>query len=146
MPVFDVDILSFISQFPIDKIAWVDSISITNPGPTYANEDVQRARIVTGQKAHGVGRPCFIRARYRIDGGVWQDMGTVLTYTFSIPSVGVVLPGRLSQISIGCDASNVYFRTANGHHSNASGGPAPPYSYTSYSHTFDIQYVLYEMT
>lgn len=144
MAVQDVDILSFISQFPIDKIALVDSITIVNPGPTYANEDLQRARVVTAQKAHSIGRPCFIRARYRIDGGTWQDMTTIMFYTFTVTAFGAVLGNRIAQMSIGCDANNVYFRTANGHHSDASG--SGPFSFTTYSHTFDIQYVLYEMT
>lgn len=144
MAVQDVDILSFISQFPIDKIAWVDSITIVNSGPVYATEDMQRAKIVTDTKAHPVGRPCFIRARYRIDGGNWQDMTSISFYTFTVIAFGVVLGSRIAQMSIGCDANNVYFRTANGHHSDASG--SGPFTYTTYSHTFDIQYVLYEMT
>ena len=143
MAVTDVDILSFISQFPIDKIALVDSITINNPGPTYANEDLQRARVVTATKAHSVGRPCFIRARFRIDGGEWQDMNTILFYTFVVTAFGAVLSNRIGQISIGCDANKVYFRTANGHHSDASG--SGPFSYTTFAHTFEIQYVLYEM-
>lgn len=144
MAVQDVDILSFISQFPIDKIAWVDSITIVNSGPTYANQDLQRARIVTAQKEHSIGRPCFIRARYRIDGGAWQDMRAVSYYTFNMPSIGLIQLARLAQISVGCDSSTVYFRTANGHHSDASG--TGPFTYTAIPHTFDIQYVLYEMT
>lgn len=144
MAVSDVDILSFISQFPIDKIAWVDSITIVNSGPTYAGEDLQRAKIVSTTKSHPVGRPCFIRARFRLDSGDWQDMNTILYYMFTVTAFGSVLDNRIAQMSIGCNATDVYFRTANGHHSDVSG--TGPFSYTTFSHTFEIQYVLYEMT
>lgn len=144
MAIRNVDILSFISQFPIDKIAWVDSTTIVNPGPTYANEDMQRAKITTATKTNPVGRACFIRARYRIDGGDWQDMASTSYYAFTVTSTGTVLTNRVSQMSIGCDANTIYFRTANGHHGNASG--TGPFTYTTFPHTFDIQYVLYEMT
>ena len=144
MAITDVDILSFISQFPIDKIAEVNSISVYNPGPSYDSEDLARAKIITAQKAHSVGRPCFIRARYRIDGGTWQDMNTASYYQFVIINFGVQLTNRIGQISIGCDGSNVYVRTANGHHSDVSG--YGPFTYAPYGHTYEIQYVLYEMT
>lgn len=140
----NVNLLSFISEFPIDKIAHIDSISIYNPGPSYAGEDLERAFVVAAQKAHPVTRPCFIRARYRIDGGTWQDVGSVQYYQFTVLSYGIQLGNRVGQVGIGCDANNVYFRTANGHHSDVSG--SGPFSFTSYGHTFEIQYVLYEMS
>lgn len=140
----NVDILSFISELPIDKIAWVDSITIVNSGPVYADEDLQKAKIVTSSKPHPIGRPCFIRARYRIDGGTWQDMNSISFYTFTVIDFSAVFGNRIAQMSIGCDANNVYFRTANGHHSDVSG--SGPFSYTTFPHTFDIEYVLYEMT
>ena len=147
----NLDLLSFISSLPIDKIAHVDSISVTNPGASASVENnSQVARIVTASKDHPVGRTCFIRARWRIDGGGWQDMGNILKYSFTFSVDGtpqVTLSNRIAQISIGCDANRVYVRTANGHHGDANfNSGSGSLSFTEIPHTFEIEYVLYEMS
>ena len=150
MAIQNLDFLAFISTLPIDKISHVDTISISNPGPRPVQEREQSARIITGQKSHPVGRRCFIRARWNVDGGDWQDMGNILGYQFTFSVDGTpmtTLTNRIGQISIGCDANNVYVRTANGHHGDVNmNGGSGALSYTTIPHTYNIEYVLYEMS
>lgn len=139
----NIDALSLLSDHKIDKIVQHDTVTIVNPGGA-GTTDFDQANIVTDTRPNTYGKACLARARWSIDGGAtWQGMHTKLVYTFTLTSFGVVLNGLDSAISIGCNASTVFFRTANGRHGNVAGNP--PSSYTPTSRTFTIEYWLYEV-
>lgn len=140
----DLDLLSFLSEHPIDKIVHHDTITIVNDGDTSGQVGTfQTAKIVTDTRPNPYGRAALMRARWSINGGsTWQALESKLVYTFTLTSFGVILNGLDSAISVGCSDSTIYFRTANGRHGNVGG--SPPSSYTPTSRTFLIEYWLYE--
>lgn len=139
-----IDELVTISDYSQDKIVDHDTITIVNDGDTTGMTHTwQQAKVVTDTRPNAYGRAALMRARWSIDGGAtWQALESVLTYTFSLSSLGITLNGLASAISVGCSDSTIYFRTANGRHGNVSGNP--PTGYTPTSRTFIIEYWLYE--
>lgn len=144
------DKFSFVSDFPIDKIVTEGTITIENDGDT--GTAYNTAKIVQETVTNTYGRAGLMRARWSIDGGAnWQGMDTELTYTFTLSSVpgnpghpvSDTLFGLDSALSVGCQDSQLVFRTANGRHGNVSNLTSPVYTPTS--RTFIIQYALYEV-
>lgn len=140
----DFDLLSFISEHPIDKIVYHDTITVVNDGVTSGQPATwQEAKIVTATLPNPYGRAALARARWSIDGGTtWQPMEARLVYTFTLTALSTVINGLDSAIAIGCSDSTVYIRTANGRHGDVGGNP--PTTYTPTSRTFLIEFWLYE--
>lgn len=140
----NLDKLSLLSRHPADMIVQHDTITIFNDGNTTGQPTTyQEAKVVTDSHPNLYGRAALARARWSIDGGTnWQSMESRLVYTFNLPAFGVTLYGLDSAISIGCNDSTVFFRTANGRHGDVVGNP--PSVYTPTPRTFLIEYWLYE--
>lgn len=152
----DIDLLSFLSDNPIDKIVFPtlttdnNEITIVNDGDTTSLlGGFSQAKIVEDTRPNPYGRAALARARWSIDGGDnWQALESKILYGYNliVTGIGTFPNGGLdSAISIGCDDSTVYFRTANGRHGNVTQNPmSGATSYTPTSRTFLIQYWLYE--
>lgn len=151
----DINLLSFFSEHPIDKIVEINEISIVNDGNTTGSGSGtgdSTARIVSESIANPYGRAALVRAKWSIDGGNnWQALEARLNYAFTITitDFGVTSPplrGLQAAISIGCSDSSIIFRTANGYHGNVSRTFAAPATsgYTPISQTFLIKYWVYE--
>ena len=143
----NLDLLSFISVHPIDKIVQEGEVTIVNSG---AISFSKQAKIVTSTEINSYGRASLARARWSIDSGVsWQALESTLLYTFTdhysgmFGTIDSLLSGLKAAISIGCDGSIIYFRTANGFHGDTTSDDSTT-TYTPTSLTFLIQYKLYE--
>lgn len=147
----DVDKVLFDSRYSIDKVVQEGTIEITNNGDTTSGAGSQTAKIVTDTTPNTYGRAALARFRWSVDDGVnWQGMDSKLVYSFSstltdIP-ITVTLKALNAAVSVGCDDTTVYFRTANGLHGNQSrtSAQAATVGYTPTSQTFLIEYALYE--
>ena len=149
----DRDKLQFYTGDPIDKIvAPAVQRTIVNDGNTGGTFDWQTSKIVTEDYANPYGEQCFVRGKWSIDGGTtWNTFETHLIYTFTILLINPVNPSQVGQnlkaaVSIGVSDSVVRITTANGDHGDVTvniGTGAQ--SYTPISHTFLIEYELFEV-
>lgn len=143
------DLLHFLSANPIDKVVDTGQISIVNDGDTTPDQ-AQKAKVVTDQVANSYGKKVFARARWSIDGGTtWQSLDSRLLYIFTltIPAIpiSVELQGLDGAVSIGVSDNFIKFRTANGKHGSVSQTLGGSQTYTPTSHTFLIQYAIFEV-
>lgn len=142
----DLDILSFLSTNPPDKVVATGSIQVVNSGAT--SNDSQSALIVTSTADNPYGTAVFVRGAYSIDGGLsYNSLSSHIIYTFTYTDTSgpfvVTLNGLKAGCSIGVKDNLIYFRTANGFHGNVS-YTSPTQTYTPTSLTFDIKYALFE--
>ena len=143
--------LVFYTGDPIDKIVAGKTLrTIVNDGNTGGTFDWQSAKIVQQDFENPYGKQCFVRGRWNIDGGEWNTFESHLNFLFTIILVNPNQPsqggfGLLAAVSIGVSDTAVRIVTANGHHGNVTvniGTGAQ--SYSSISHTFNIEYELFE--
>lgn len=150
----DRDKLQFYTGDPVDKIvAPIVQRTIVNNGSTSSQAGTwQSARIVSEDYENPYGKRCFVRGKWSIDGGTtWNTFDTKLKYSFTILLVNPVNPsqtgqGLLAAVSIGVSDSTVRIVTANGDHGNVTvniGTGAQ--TYTPVSHTFLVEYELFEV-
>ncbi len=147
MPSANIDLISFLSTKPADKIIFSGEISITNDGNTGTSD--QTAKIVQQAIQNPYGRASLIRVRWSIDAGTnWQSHDTHLTYTYTYTDTGfgfsALVSGLDSAVSVGSSDSEIVFRTANGRHGNVTANMGASITYTPTSRTFVIQYWGYE--
>lgn len=150
----DRDKLNFYTGDPIDKIvAPAVQRTIVNDGNTTGQTGTwQSAKIVQQDYANPYGKACFVRGKWSIDGGsTWYTFETHRLDDFAIILINPSQPsqrgsGLLAAVSIGVSDSVVRIRTANGHHGDVTvniGTGAQ--TYTPTSHTFLIEYELFEV-
>ena len=143
----NIDLLSFLSSMPIDRILHHGTVSIYNPGPT-ADEASNNMHMIDLRIPNPVGKPCFVRARWNI-GGAWQDLSNKLEFLFYHNAAGFSRQPQvntLAEICVGVSNSEIVFRTGNGHHSDIyQDTPFGEHRFTPYPHTFTIEYVLFDM-
>lgn len=149
----DRDKLQYYSGDPIDKIvAPAVQRTIVNDGNTGGTLDWQTSKIVTVDYANPYGQQCFVRGKWSIDGGTtWNTFETHLVYSFTIILTNPSQPSQTGQnlkaaVSIAVSDDYVRVRTANGDHGNVTvniGTGSQSYSPTS--HTFLIEYELFEV-
>ncbi|MCA9325519.1 hypothetical protein KDA23_05665 [Candidatus Saccharibacteria bacterium] len=149
----DRDKLQYYSGDPIDKIvASKVQKSISNDGDTTsASGTWQSAKIVTKTYTNPYGKQCFVRGRWSIDGGTsWNTFESHQRFSFTILIINPVNPSQLGQglkaaVSIGVSADLVKIVTANGDHGNVTVDiGAGTQTYTPTSHTFLVEYELFE--
>lgn len=144
-----VDLLSFFSEYPNDKVVHTGSVSIVNDGATTNNP--QSSKIVTSSTTNPYGKKCMVRFKYSVDGTNYNSQDAHLAYAYTIttvaphpfPGFSTTLGGLRGAVSIGVSASEIKFRTANGYHGNVTDN-GTTYAYTPTSQTFTIVYALYE--
>ena len=150
----DRDKLQFYTGDPIDKIvATAVQKTIVNDGNTTgALGTWQTAKIVSEDYVNPYGRQCFVRGKWSIDGGTtWNTFETHLRHTFTILLTNPVLPsqqgmGLKAAVSIGVSDTTVRIVTANGDHGNVTINIGTGVeSYTPTSHSFLIEYELFEV-
>lgn len=148
MPTLDKNKINFgAPYFAIDKIVATGTKTIVNDGAT--SDAPQSSKIVTSTALNPYGKKCFCRFVYSVDGGTsynGQDAHLAYTYDYTIPAIPVTttLGGLKAAVSVGVDATNVNFITANGWHGNVTDDGVTR-SYTANSQTFIIKYALYEI-
>ena len=93
-----------------------------------------------------------MRGKWSIDGGItWNTFEAHLLHTFSIIITNPSQPSQLGSglkaaVSIGVSDNAVRIVTANGDHGNVSvNATTNAQSYTPISHTFLIEYELFEV-
>jgi len=149
----DRDKLQFYTGDPIDKIvAPLVQRTIVNDGNTGGTLDWQTAKIVATDYTNPYAKQCFVRGRWSIDDGAsWNTFESHDLYTFTINLTGTFSgtqtgQGLLAAVSIGVSASTVRIRTANGHHGTVTvDTDTNAQSYSPISHTFLIEYELFEV-
>lgn len=116
----DLDALSFLSKYPIDKIVQHGTMTLIHPGAmsstygTTTNEP--NYRNVTVSQTNNYGRKGYIRGRYSIDGGTtWNGMDQEIVFdaTLNIYFMGTfnsttAYPGTAIKLVIGSSDSLVY--------------------------------------
>lgn len=148
MTLINKDLVNFAAPyFPIDKIVNTGTKTIVNNGATTAAP--QTSKIVTSTDPNPYLKKCFCRFVYSIDGGVsynGEDAHLAYTYdyTFTPGPFTSTLGGLKAAVSVGVDAANVNFVTANGYHGNVT-DDGVNITYTTNSLTFIIKYALYEV-
>lgn len=150
------DKLQFYSEDTIDKIvAPKVRRTITNNGNTTGQTGTwQSARIIVSNYTNPYGKRCFVRGRWSIDGGEnWYTFDSHARKSFRINFTGPEpLPpsqasaGLLAAVSIGVSDSQVRIVTANGDHGNVTVNVSNGnQTYTPISHTFLVEYELFEV-
>ena len=144
----DPDKFLFTSDYPIDKVVHTGTLTIVNDGQTSGQSGSwQTSKYVdSGILANPVGRDCFIRFVWSIDGGTnWQSSTTHLWYGYQVfyPGLTANLGGVQGAVSAGCSNTGMIFNTINGSHGNVSVNSGGGASYTPISRTFNIKYVMY---
>lgn len=145
----DLDFLSFLSKYPIDKIIATGTASYLNSGVT---SDYAAAKIQNDTIVNPVGRLCFARFVWSIDLASYSsaDAHLFYSYTISITPPGVTSSparGLKAAAAMGISATTITFQTANGDHGNVAsidGGATFPY--TPVAHTFNFKYALFEIS
>lgn len=143
--------LIFYSGDPIDKIVGdidPDIVQVTNSGAT--SNDPFAAKIVESTISNPYGKKCLVRFKWSIDDSNFDSPKTHLYYLWTLSFTGgsEQLGGLKGAVSVGVSDSTITFRTANGDHGDASVTSTVSgnvYTYTPTSHTFYIQYVLFEV-
>lgn len=148
------DKLQLYTGDPIDKIvAPMVQRTIVNDGNTTGHTGTwQTAKIVEQDYANPYGKRCFVRGRWSIDGGAtWFTFETREQFTFNINIINPSQPsqsgkGLLAAVSIGVSDEVVRVVTANGHHGNITvNATTGSQSYSPISHTFLVEYTLFEV-
>lgn len=155
---FNLDKLGALSKHPNDKIVDEGEITIVNNGDTDDGDpnsgSYQTSKIVMETRDNNYEKASFIRARWSIDGGSnWYSLYDQIIYLFDMNVIfddGTDTQPNWnldSAISVGCNNSTIYFRTANGKHGDVeldltTGGSGE--SYTPIPRTFIIQWWMYE--
>lgn len=147
------DKLQFYSEDVIDKIvAPKVRRTISNNGNTSGSW--QSSRIVVANYTNPYGKRCFVRGRWSIDGGEnWYTFDSHQRNSFKIVFTGSSpLPpsqnsaGLLAAVSIGVSDTQVRIVTANGDHGNVTINISNNnQSYSPTSHTFLVEYELFEV-
>ena len=145
--------LQFYTGDPIDKIvAPMVRRTIVNDGNTGGTTQWQTAKVVTSNFTNPYGKRCFVRGKWSIDdGATWHMFEARLVYSFNINITNPSQPtqrgqGLLAAVSIGVSDTTVRIVTANGHHGNVSvNATTNAQSYSPISHTFLIEYELFEV-
>lgn len=151
----DVTKLQFFSSDPIDKIVASGTYTMTNDGNTLAaggtGDGPQAAKIVQESQPHTYGKSALIRYKWSTNGSDFNAATAHLLFSFTItftdiPVTSSPLQGLTSAVSVGCDASNIYFRTANGRHGNVSQKTTDPAAsgYIPTNFVFTIIWAMYE--
>lgn len=139
----NVDVLSFLSRYPVDKVVQTGNIQITNSGATTNNPF--QSYIQTGSVTNEYGRKAFCRFFWSVDNVNFNSSDSILVYAWqlSVPAVPITVDfgGLKGAVSAGVSSSTITFRTANGLHGNATQVGAT-YTYTPTSQTFYIKYAL----
>lgn len=139
----NIDSLSFLSKYPVDKIVQTGSIQITNSGAT--TNDPFKSLIVTGTEPNSYGKKAFCRFVWSVDNVNFNGSDNIMVYGWqlSVPAVPTTVDfgGLRGAVSAGVSASAITFRTANGYHGNATQVGAT-YTYTPTSQVFYIKYGL----
>ena len=143
----DVDLLSFLSLHPLDKILSTGTVSYTNSGATsdYAAAKIQNDTIVNPHN-----KLCLVRFVWSVDTVNYNAADSRLLYqyttTITPPGVATTNVGLQAAVAIGISSSLITFQTANSYHGNVvsvDGGGT--YTYTPTSQTFTIKYALFEI-
>ena len=149
----DRDKLHFYTGDPIDKIvAPVVQRTIVNDGNTGGTTQWQTAKIVQQDYPNPYGKKCFVRGKWSIDGGAtWNTFEAHLLLSFTIILTNPSQPSQLGSglkaaVSIGVSDDSVRIVTANGDHGNVTVNlTTNAQSYSPISHTFLIEYELFEV-
>lgn len=146
MSVTNIDFLSFLSLHPIDKILSTGTVTYTNNGSTSSYIE---AKIQNDTIANPHNKLCFARFVWSLDGGSFNSMDTIMRYSYTVTTTppGVTSPplkGLKAAVSIGVNATQIIFQTANGDHGNVA-DTAGVITYTPVSHEFTIKYALFEV-
>lgn len=131
----NLDLLSLLSDHPIDKIVQSDTISIPHPGAIGVNTpgsfgvtNMPSNRRVTHSVPNEYGRAGFIRAVYSFDNGdTWQNVLNEVRFQWQIDNRtdGVFdfytyEAGLRSRVAVGCSDSTIYFEVINNYLSGAT--------------------------
>lgn len=150
------DKITFYTGDPIDKIvAPAVQRTIVNDGNTTASTGTwQSAKVVQQTYENPYKKRCFARGKWSIDGGAsWNTFSTHDIFGYNLVFSGTPpLPpnqasaGLRAAVSIGVNDNEVIIRTANGDHGNvAINIDTNAQTYTPISHTFIIEYELFEV-
>lgn len=143
----DRDFLTYFSRDEIDKILDRGTVYINNPGNS---SSPQANGVVPLNIPNTAGKRGFVRYRWKVGSGSWQQSGTLLPfgYNFDVSPVGgpSVNPnfGLRAAVSAGASDTEVKFITANGYHSDVvqySGGNV----FTAYPQLFTIEWALFSI-
>lgn len=149
----DRDKLTFYTGDPIDKIV-APSVrrTIVNSGNTGGTTQWQTANIVQRDYDNPYGKKCFVRGKWSIDGGdTWNTFEAHLLFSFTIVITNPSQPsqtgsGLKAAVSIGVSDTSVRIVTANGDHGNVTvNATSGAQSYSPISHTFLVEYELFEV-
>lgn len=148
------DKLQFYTGDPIDKIvAPAVQQTIVNDGNTGGTTGWQTSKIVQQDYTNPYGKQCFVRGKWSIDGGTtWYTFEAHQIFTFTNNISGTAYTGTQTgqnlkaAVSIAVSATTVRIVTANGDHGNVTtNSDTNAQSYTPISHTFLIEYELFEI-
>lgn len=148
MSTIDLDVLSFLTLYPIDKVITTGTATYTNNGVT---SDYAAAKIQNDTLTNSAGKLCFVRFVWSIDGGGYNSADAHLfnsyTITFNPPGVtSTPARGFKAGAAMGVSLSTLSFQTANGDHGNVlTTDFGASYSYTPVSHTYTFKYALFEI-
>ena len=151
----DVTKLQFYSGYVADKVVTTGSILITNNGDTTglgSNTGDQTARIVTSSIANPYGKKAFVRYKWTTNSLDFNSSDTHQVYSYTttftdIPVTSSPMQALRAAVSIGVNASNIIFYTANGLHGNVSrlSSSSSTVGYTPVSLDFIIYYAIFEV-
>lgn len=151
--VANYDAFVTMGDLPEDKIVQQGTVSegtnitIVNPGQSSGSVgDFSKYNIASTSISNQYGKPVFIRYRWSVDGGTSrQGARSSFPMTFNLDGTQLVdFPDKA--VSVGSDATNIYFRTANvGHNGHTWNGGTETWSNTPVSATFIIEYWCYEL-
>jgi len=144
----DISKLQFVTEFPIDKIVASGTNSITNPG--FSSSSALNGNITDLQIANPYGQNAFVKYVWSIDGVNFNSQDTALIYSFVLTPSGYPsqTQGAYQATTAGVvNPTYIVFQTFNDYHSNVSiNTTTNVYTYTAYSLTFTIKWVLYSIS
>lgn len=161
----DINALSFISKYPMDKIVEEGTMTLVHPGAVGytggTDVNLPRARVASTSTPNNYGKALMMRAKFSVDGGTtWHEAGDELTFFWvqtlyynGTPLGQLRLVSSRLSLSVGCNDSNVYARATGVFLSGSDirvtiTDPSPNWVYsgwTAVSQTITIKYWLFEL-
>jgi hypothetical protein len=151
----DINLLSLITKYSIDKIVSTGTIVVVNDGNTTASgsgDGDQLARIVNSTISNPYGKKALCRFVWSIDGVNFNAGDSHLIYSYTttftdIPITSPPLKSLAAAVAIGVSEGEIIFSTANGSHGDVSRLSSSPITsgYTPTPRTFTIKYALFSL-